>query len=456
MDIELQLGAHLIAVNLGIEKHGIYLGSDTVLSFHVGSLHEQSVPSFFKGSEPWALLYTSPEYEGGESVRRARLRQTLDDNDCGLYDSGPEFATWCITGGRRVPADSMYLNLLDGTLYSNKRAPEVKDTSKSGPILSLGHFLTTDNVVSHLRRDQTVGELIRGFMESPMGNYYLPRSASETASESASESANEASKKKERFAIGAHLSTPRTFYSHHGIYVGNNQVVHYSGFSEFLKKGPISMTTLEDFAGGQSVVEVTYSDALHKGASAAKRAINRFNDQSLSKDDKHNLLFNNCEHFATWCITGKAKSKQVATAAKITAGGASVSVVAYSYAAKDAIRKVPTAALQIAVKQAAGAGAKSLLVPTATNALATAGIAGIAPAGTASSSLAASSLVAKGIAGAGAGGLGAAGVAGAMGTAGGGALTTAGLTAVGAVAAGTAAPFIAVGAAVGALIAIFW
>lgn len=45
---------------------------------------------------------------------------------------------------------------------------------------------------------------------------------------------------------GSHLSVSKDT-SHHGIYIGNNQVIHYFGFSEAFKKGAIEQTTLENF-----------------------------------------------------------------------------------------------------------------------------------------------------------------------------------------------------------------
>lgn len=38
---------------------------------------------------------------------------------------------------------------------------------------------------------------------------------------------------------GAHLTTPRRGYVHHGIYAGDGRVVHYAGFSRILRRGPV-------------------------------------------------------------------------------------------------------------------------------------------------------------------------------------------------------------------------
>lgn len=50
---------------------------------------------------------------------------------------------------------------------------------------------------------------------------------------------------------GAHVVSPRTGYSHHGIYVGGGRVVHYRGFERGLCIGPIETASIEQFARGR-------------------------------------------------------------------------------------------------------------------------------------------------------------------------------------------------------------
>jgi Lecithin retinol acyltransferase len=42
-----------------------------------------------------------------------------------------------------------------------------------------------------------------------------------------------------RLRIGDHLVSPRRFTSHHGICVGNGQVIHYAGLASGLQAGPV-------------------------------------------------------------------------------------------------------------------------------------------------------------------------------------------------------------------------
>ena len=39
--------------------------------------------------------------------------------------------------------------------------------------------------------------------------------------------------------VGAHVVTQRRGYTHHGIYVGASQVVHYAGLARGLRRGPV-------------------------------------------------------------------------------------------------------------------------------------------------------------------------------------------------------------------------
>jgi len=105
--------------------------------------------------------------------------------------------------------------------------------------------------------------------------------------------------------LGAHLVTQRAGYSHHGIYVGNGKVVHYSGLCMSLHRGPVEEVTLERFAAGHQVLVALDQQARYTGVEAVQRARSRLGE------DHYRLLTNNCEHFCTWCVCGKARSEQV-------------------------------------------------------------------------------------------------------------------------------------------------
>lgn len=105
--------------------------------------------------------------------------------------------------------------------------------------------------------------------------------------------------------LGAHLVTHRAGYSHHGIYVGNGRVIHYSGFCTTLRRGPVEEVSLARFAGAHPVVVSDETNARYVGREAVQRARSRIGE------NRYRLLTNNCEHFCTWCLDGVGRSEQV-------------------------------------------------------------------------------------------------------------------------------------------------
>src|SRR5262245_51359735 len=53
--------------------------------------------------------------------------------------------------------------------------------------------------------------------------------------------------------LAAHLVTPRGFYTHHGVYVGNGRVIHYAGFATGFGRGPVEDVSLGHFAHGGDI-----------------------------------------------------------------------------------------------------------------------------------------------------------------------------------------------------------
>lgn len=104
--------------------------------------------------------------------------------------------------------------------------------------------------------------------------------------------------------IGAHLVSPRGFYLHHGIYLGDEKVAHYSGFSGALRSGPIEVVDLEHFAHGKPVW-IAQQPYEYSNDEVVRRARSRLGE------NQYRILSNNCEHFCNWCISGKHYSAQV-------------------------------------------------------------------------------------------------------------------------------------------------
>lgn len=106
--------------------------------------------------------------------------------------------------------------------------------------------------------------------------------------------------------VGRHVKVFRGPYFHHGIYVRQGHVIQYSGvLSSGKSNGKVEEVTVSNFLKGAKLRIVRhYDDREYSRTETVSRARKRLNDQN------YNLVFNNCEHFANWCITGKKKSKQ--------------------------------------------------------------------------------------------------------------------------------------------------
>jgi Lecithin retinol acyltransferase len=105
--------------------------------------------------------------------------------------------------------------------------------------------------------------------------------------------------------LGSHLVTPRRGYLHHGIYVGARKVVHYSGFTNGLRRGPVEEVPVAHFARGQRVWVRSDASSDFDVREVICRARSRVGE------DRYRLLTNNCEHFCEWCLYGAARSLQV-------------------------------------------------------------------------------------------------------------------------------------------------
>ena len=104
---------------------------------------------------------------------------------------------------------------------------------------------------------------------------------------------------------GDHLVSPRTGYDHHGLYIGNEEVIHYSGFSEFYDKGSIEITSLENFKQGNGCKLTKHLVSIYSSEERVERAFSKLGE------DSYNIVFNNCEHFVNWCFNGFKSSSQV-------------------------------------------------------------------------------------------------------------------------------------------------
>lgn len=109
------------------------------------------------------------------------------------------------------------------------------------------------------------------------------------------------------YPMAAHLKVQRFGYTHHGIYVGGNDVVHYSGKANglFDRSGKIAKVSLADFANGTQIQVVRHAITVFTPIEAVARALRRIGEVAYT------VFENNCEHFVNWCLHDQHRSRQV-------------------------------------------------------------------------------------------------------------------------------------------------
>ncbi|MGL5947814.1 MAG: lecithin retinol acyltransferase family protein [Aeromonas sp.] len=113
---------------------------------------------------------------------------------------------------------------------------------------------------------------------------------------------------------GDHLLSRRRGFKHHGIYLGQDQVIHYAGLADGFKGAPIEICSLADFAGHDGVANLRSKAHPHSPFSREQilaRARSRLGE------DSYHALSNNCEHFCNWCIDDRHHSTQAQIAASV-------------------------------------------------------------------------------------------------------------------------------------------
>ena len=105
---------------------------------------------------------------------------------------------------------------------------------------------------------------------------------------------------------GEHIYVKRKgrFYTHHGIYMGDGKVIHFAGSIREKIDPVVHETDLFRFLKDGILRRRDYKQRL-----LASETI-RIAREQLS-DRSYSMVWNNCEHFATYCATGKKKSQQV-------------------------------------------------------------------------------------------------------------------------------------------------
>lgn len=104
-------------------------------------------------------------------------------------------------------------------------------------------------------------------------------------------------------------------YTHYGVYVGQGMVVHFAGkegHETDAGEALIQKVSVAGFLDGGKLMVDTKVPHRYSGEEIAQRALSYVGKQR----GEYNLVFHNCEHFASWCASGKARSRQVEDVAK--------------------------------------------------------------------------------------------------------------------------------------------
>lgn len=115
--------------------------------------------------------------------------------------------------------------------------------------------------------------------------------------------------------MGDHIRVKRMhgLYTHHGIYVSDNEVIHFTGTDDDnimdSSKNMVISSDLNFFLKGGELEVKEYTDEEFQELYAPDQIVAYA--RSCLGDDGYNLIFNNCEHFANVCTLGRFRSHQV-------------------------------------------------------------------------------------------------------------------------------------------------
>jgi len=144
--------------------------------------------------------------------------------------------------------------------------------------------------------------------------------------------------------VGSHLLSPRTGFNHHGIYIGNGRVIHYSGMARTLthkdlvrlpgliRYGCVVKTSIKRFCDGHGFRVIEHPHAKFTGEAVVERAKKRLYERS------YYLYSNNCEHFVNWCIDDTFKSPAVT---RILIGFAVFGFLVHAFGISKLTRRMP-------------------------------------------------------------------------------------------------------------------
>lgn len=159
----------------------------------------------------------------------------------------------------------------------------------------------------------------------------------------------------DRLEVEHRIAGSTVTYLHHGIDLGDGTVVHARphDFRNPFGGGRVARTSLAEFAEGRAVRVRNHPPAKFSPEEIVERAL-----AHVDREGYH-LVVDNCEHFATWCATGRRESRQVEIVMGRVAAAASRAVAAVS--ARAAVGTAERVALRTTLGATVRVGVRTML-----------------------------------------------------------------------------------------------
>lgn len=130
-----------------------------------------------------------------------------------------------------------------------------------------------------------------------------------------------------------HLIVRRRGYTHHAIDLGDGYVVQYGRGVADAAEACVQITSRAKFAKGRPVEQGT-SPCAYSSDEVVRRALHRVGER------EYHVLWNNCEHFVTWCRSGRRVSRQTERFVTVAGVASKLALYAGTAAATKLVGKV--------------------------------------------------------------------------------------------------------------------
>ncbi len=100
-------------------------------------------------------------------------------------------------------------------------------------------------------------------------------------------------------------------YEHWAVYVGNGRVIHYAGEGSSISTQKLNARIVESRLSESDINKCSvWNGGYYNRDEVVRRARSRVGEKGYS------VIWNNCESFAKWCVSGIPYSSQVLTVIK--------------------------------------------------------------------------------------------------------------------------------------------